>query len=54
DDGSFEYTPPANYYGEVTFRYKLIDDSGLSSNIATVTITVVNTGGEIYLPLIFR
>ena len=54
DDGSFEYTPPANYYGEVTFQYKVIDDSGLSSNIATVTITVVNTGGEIYLPLIFR
>lgn len=54
DDGSFEYTPPANYYGKVTFRYKLMDNSGLSSNIATVTITVVNTGGEIYLPLIFR
>jgi hypothetical protein len=53
-DGSFEYTPPANYYGDVSFRYQVEDESGMVSNLATVTIHVLNAGGDIYLPLIFR
>ena len=38
-DGSFVYTPTANYSGTDTFTY-LANDGKLSSNIATVTITV--------------
>ena len=38
-NGSFTYTPNANFSGVDTFRYKVID--GLAeSNVATVTITV--------------
>ncbi|MFO0819085.1 MAG: tandem-95 repeat protein [Pirellulales bacterium] len=40
-DGSFTYTPPANYFGPVTFTYRA-NDGALNSNIATVTITVNN------------
>ncbi|MDP1835614.1 MAG: Ig-like domain-containing protein, partial [Chlamydiales bacterium] len=38
-DGTFDYTPEANYYGTDTFTYRLNDglDSG---NVATVSITV--------------
>jgi gliding motility-associated-like protein len=39
DDGSFVYTPHANFYGADSFRY-WISDGSLQSNIATVTITV--------------
>jgi VCBS repeat-containing protein len=38
-DGSFEYTPAANYNGADSFTYKA-NDGSLDSNIATVTITV--------------
>lgn len=38
-DGSFSYTPAANFNGDVTFTYKANDGSA-DSNIATVTITV--------------
>ncbi|MEY4178124.1 MAG: hypothetical protein RLY70_1698, partial [Planctomycetota bacterium] len=40
-DGSFTYTPPANYFGTVTFTYR-VNDGQLNSNNATVTITVNN------------
>ncbi|MCB8942746.1 MAG: cadherin-like domain-containing protein [Ardenticatenaceae bacterium] len=41
-DGSFTYTPTAGFEGTATFTYQAND--GLdSSNVATVTITVVNT-----------
>ncbi|MFO0904297.1 MAG: tandem-95 repeat protein [Pirellulales bacterium] len=40
-DGSFTYTPPANYFGTVTFTYR-VNDGQLNSNIATATITVNN------------
>ena len=38
-DGSFSYTPFANYYGSDTFTY-LANDGLLNSNVATVNITV--------------
>ncbi|MFO0869361.1 MAG: Ig-like domain-containing protein [Pirellulales bacterium] len=40
-DGSFTYSPPANYFGTVTFTYR-VNDGTLNSGIATVTITVNN------------
>lgn len=40
-DGSFTYTPPANYTGTDTFVYILHNVSG-DSNVATVTLGVVN------------
>lgn len=38
-DGSFSYTPAANYNGPDSFTYRA-NDGTVSSNIATVTITV--------------
>jgi VCBS repeat-containing protein len=38
-DGSFTYTPGANYNGSDSFTYKA-DDGPADSNVATVTITV--------------
>jgi VCBS repeat-containing protein len=38
-DGSFSYTPDANYNGSDSFSY-VVDDGALNSNPATVTITV--------------
>lgn len=38
--GAITYTPPANYSGAVTFRYKLRDAQGRNSNEATVTVLV--------------
>jgi VCBS repeat-containing protein len=38
-DGSFTYTPPANYHGGDSFTYRASDGT-LTSNLATVTITV--------------
>jgi hypothetical protein len=45
-DGSFEYCPPHNFYGNVTFTYTIEDDSGCQATgcpdiMATVTITVM-------------
>ena len=44
-DGSFVYTPNANFFGTDTFTYKANDGNILfgDSNIATVTITVNGT-----------
>ncbi|MDP1836043.1 MAG: tandem-95 repeat protein, partial [Chlamydiales bacterium] len=39
-NGSFVYTPFANYFGSDSFTYVLLDPAGLYSNIATVNITV--------------
>jgi len=39
DNGSFTYTPEANWSGEDSFSYK-VNDGSLDSNAATVTITV--------------
>jgi VCBS repeat-containing protein len=38
-DGSFTYTPAANFNGTDSFTYRA-DDGGAESNLATVTITV--------------
>ncbi|WP_127496598.1 Ig-like domain-containing protein [Paenibacillus glycanilyticus] len=38
-DGSFTYTPNANYNGTDTFNYR-VNDSSLTSNTATVTLTI--------------
>ncbi|HET7434298.1 MAG TPA: Ig-like domain-containing protein [Thermoanaerobaculia bacterium] len=39
-DGSFTYTPQANFFGTDTFTYKLRDAGGLESAPATVSILV--------------
>jgi VCBS repeat-containing protein len=39
-DGSFSYTPAANYNGTDSFTYKAKDPSGAESNTAKVTLTV--------------
>ncbi len=39
-DGSFTYTPLANFNGTDTFEYKAVDDDGGESAAATVTIAV--------------
>ncbi|MDW8069808.1 MAG: Ig-like domain-containing protein, partial [Anaerolineae bacterium] len=41
-NGSFTYTPPANWAGTTTFTYQARDGDGANSNTATVTITVQN------------
>jgi len=45
ENGSFTFTPAANFHGTATFTYQA-DDGLASSNVATVTITVmpVNDG----------
>ena len=39
DDGSFDYTPVADFFGTDSFTYQT-NDGSLTSNTATVTITV--------------
>ncbi|BAP58128.1 VCBS repeat-containing protein [Thioploca ingrica] len=39
-DGSFTYTPAANFSGTDSFTYTMSDDGGTSTSTATVTITV--------------
>lgn len=39
-NGSFSYTPKANFNGTDSFTYKARDPSNAESNVATVTITV--------------
>ena len=39
-DGTFTYTPLADYHGSSSFQYQLTDPSGRTSNIATVTLIV--------------
>jgi VCBS repeat-containing protein len=40
-DGSFSYTPDANFHGGDSFTYK-VSDGALESNVAAVTITVAS------------
>ena len=40
-NGSFSYTPAANYYGTDSFTFKA-NDGQLDSNVATATLTVVH------------
>ena len=41
DDGSFDYTPPQDWFGVATFTYRA-NDGLFDSNTAVVTITVTN------------
>ena len=41
-DGSFSYTPEANWNGTVTFTYKAIGPDGESQGTATVTVQALN------------
>lgn len=44
------YSPAAAFVGEDTFTYTVDDDLGLTSNVATVTITVTDTTGPVIVP----
>jgi len=44
-DGSVRYSPPAGFGGTATLQYSVLDNDGLASNVATVTIIV---GGSIH------
>jgi len=56
-NGSFTYTPPADYFGTVTFTYQAYDGTDYS-NTATVTITIADVPEPlnvyIYLPVILK
>jgi VCBS repeat-containing protein len=41
-DGSLTYTPNTNFHGTDSFTYQAKDDGGVTSNTATVTITVID------------
>ena len=40
-DGSITYSPNPNYFGADSFTYTVQDDDGATSNVATVTVTVL-------------
>ncbi len=40
-DGTFSYSPSANFFGTDSFTYKAVDATNTESKVATVTITVV-------------
>ncbi len=42
--GAITYTPASNYTGPDSFTYKVKDNLGIDSNVATVAITVIPTG----------
>ncbi len=44
-DGSIRYSPSAGFGGTATLQYSVLDNDGLASNLATVTIIV---GGSIH------
>jgi uncharacterized repeat protein (TIGR01451 family) len=50
-DGSFDYTPPPDFVGTVSFTYEASDGLAVSK-ITTVTITI--TGHRLFLPLALR
>lgn len=45
-NGTITYTAPANFNGTEQFGYRVTDNAGLISNIATVTIDVICAGGD--------
>jgi hypothetical protein len=53
-NGSIVYTPNPNYFGTDSFTYYVKDDGDLSSNIATVTITINMVRFTIFIPLVNR
>ena len=44
-NGTVSYTPNSGFAGTDSFIYTVMDDSGDTSNVATVTVTVNATGG---------
>jgi hypothetical protein len=42
-DGTISFTPATNFAGEVTFSYVVSDNVGTSSNVARVTVRVLNS-----------
>jgi len=50
-DGKVTYVPTANYYGTDSFTYTVKDDNGLVSNVATVSIIVVDVAEPNHKPL---
>jgi VCBS repeat-containing protein len=52
-DGSFIYTPDSDYTGLDSFTYRASDGS-LYSNLASISITIVPSEYDFYLPLIYR
>ena len=46
-NGSFAYTPLANYVGSDSFTYRA-SDGATTGNIATVTVTVTSAGGLLF------
>ena len=41
-DGTFDYTPPANFSGDDTFNYTVSDSIGSAVGTVTITVTPVN------------
>jgi gliding motility-associated-like protein/uncharacterized repeat protein (TIGR01451 family) len=41
EDGTLTYTPDRGYYGQETFTYRVQDEAGNWSNVATVTLNIV-------------
>jgi hypothetical protein len=52
-NGSFVYTPTLDFTGDDSFTYAA-SDGDLESNVATVTLKVVEEIQNVYLPLIMR
>jgi uncharacterized repeat protein (TIGR01451 family) len=46
-DGTATYTPDPGFSGVDTFTYTVDDNEGLTSNIATVSVTVVSAGADL-------
>ncbi|OQB15608.1 MAG: hypothetical protein BWY15_00321 [Firmicutes bacterium ADurb.Bin193] len=46
DNYKVYYTPPADFLGDVTFKFKVTDNKGRESNEATVTMSFVETLAE--------
>jgi hypothetical protein len=42
-DGTIRYVPPADFIGTASLQYAVLDNEGLSSNLATVTIRVTGS-----------
>jgi hypothetical protein len=51
-NGTFSYTPDANFFGADSFTYQARDPSGELSNVATVTLNVANANDAPALGLI--
>jgi hypothetical protein len=53
EDGAFRYTPPPNFFGQVTFSYQAYDQT-VYTPMVTVTITIADVLEKLHLPMILR